>query len=116
MSALSKISIFADLSCELDGSPVVIRTEGNRWIVELPNSLAAVRLLRVGPSKGSTRKMFAMLQKALVALQSTIDFKVGSQVVARAGYRVHNRWCDAIGYPGLSCGPVALAVLAVGDR
>lgn len=116
MSALSNISIFADLSCDLDGFPVVIRTEGNRWIVEIPNSLAAVRLLRVGPSKGSTRTMFAMMQKTLIALRTTIEFKVGSQVVARAGYHVHNRWCDAIGYPGLSCGPIALAILAVGDR
>lgn len=116
VSRLQQLSVRANLEAELDGSPIFIRSDGDKMIVEFEKPKTAFKMLRLGLRRFFTRVQFAKVTSILNDMRSTVEVKVGSRVVATAGYGVENRFWTLLGFPGLSCSPVAAAVLVLRNR
>jgi len=97
------LSIYADLDCELDSTPVSIRSAGRSIVVEVPNLPTLLKLFRLGSPRGTRRHRLNQLKELLDKLFITLDVKVAGRSVVRIGHHTGTaRFWSFFGFPPLS--------------
>ena len=105
---LSNIEFSADLRCEIDSSPLTIRSTGRTIVVEVPDVATGLKLFRLGLPRGSRRKRLHLMKKRLGQLASAVDVRINGKSVFRLGHSVGSQWWRILGLPALQLRPLRL--------
>ena len=89
-SLLSGIEVDGDLQVEFEGKPFSIVASPGRIVIDMPDLISCVHMIRHRPGRGRLRSDLARLNSLLIQLQSTVELHVSGVCVASTGFRIHS--------------------------
>lgn len=99
---LSALEFSADLRCEIDSSPLTIRSVGRTIVVEVPDVATGLKMFRLGLPRGSRRRRLHQIKHVLDQLRAAVEIRIASKPVLSIGYERGNSVWHLLGLPALS--------------
>ena len=106
-ACFTDIDVIADLTCELDGRSVSIRSSGRQTVVEVPDVATGLELIRLGSPRG----FFGSLHRWKCLLDTAshrMEFRIRGRLIGRIGHLVGSQGWKIFGLPALTLKPLAI--------
>ena len=98
---VAPLEFCADLHCEIDSCPLLIRSAGRTIVVEVPDVATGLKLFQLGLPRGSRRRRLSAWKQSLEACLATVEVRVGGASLFRLGHDANGRIWRVVGLPAL---------------